>query len=71
MTDAREPRISNETREADRRDARAKSDPDRMPTGEEERMAEKGSQMVPDVSESYKEQAERGANTQGEGRITD
>lgn len=64
-----EPKISDATRNADRADAQAAHEPDRMPTPEEERAAEQY-QGDPQAQANYKEAAERGANTKGEGRIT-
>jgi len=63
----RQSRISDETREADRRDAQVEGHADRMPTPEEEAAAP--TSVDADVSQAYEEAIERGANTQGEGRI--
>jgi hypothetical protein len=60
--------VSGETRDAEQGDAHKDISPDREPTPEEEAAAERGAEQVPDVSDSYKEQAERGANHPGEGR---
>jgi hypothetical protein len=61
------PRVSEQTREADRRDAQVKGHADRMPTPEEDAAAPKD---VDDrVATAYEEALERGANTEGEGRI--
>lgn len=57
------------TREADKADARADHGAHETPTPDEERAAEKNT-VRPEVKESYGEAAERGANQQGEGRIT-
>ena len=67
MSDRTE-KISDATRQADRRDAQVTANTDRMPTSDEEAKAE-GLELDPEVAESYKEQAERGANQKGEGRI--
>jgi hypothetical protein len=67
MSESRQSRVSDETREADRRDAQVKGQADRMPTPEEEAAAP-GS-VDPDVAEAYEEAIERGAKTKGEGRI--
>lgn len=64
----RQERISDATREADRHDAHATGEPDRMPTPDEEARAE-NLELDPDVAKSAKEAAERGANQQGEGRV--
>ena len=63
-----EPKVSDATKQADRNDAHVTANPDRMPTPEEEERAE-GLSVNPEAAESYKEQAERGANHPGEGRI--
>lgn len=42
---------------------------DRMPTEEEEQLAEKSAADAPDVSEEYEDMAEKGANVKGEGEI--
>lgn len=61
-------KVNEATRAADEHDAEAGPSPDRMPTPEEERLAEQN-ELDPEVAESYKEAAERGANAKGEGRI--
>ena len=61
-------KISDATRQADRRDAQATAKPDRMPTADEEARAD-NLELDPDVAENYREQTERGANQKGEGRI--
>ncbi|HVE93789.1 MAG TPA: hypothetical protein VNB24_02625 [Acidimicrobiales bacterium] len=43
---------------------------DRMPTPEEEQAADAAGPVDPAVAENYKEAMERGANQEGEGRIT-
>jgi len=68
MGEQREAKISDATRAADRRDAAAKGQADRMPTAEEEAQADELS-LDPDVSASAHEQHERGARAKGEGRI--
>jgi hypothetical protein len=62
-------RLSEATHEADRRDAQATHQPDRMPTPEEEQAADE-LELDPEVAKRAREAAERGANQQGEGRIT-
>ena len=68
MSDAPQQKISDETKAADRADAQAEHEPDRMPTPDEERKAEEH-ELDPKAAESYKEMAERGANQKGEGQI--
>ena len=67
MTVERE-RPSDATRAAERAEAEVHSGPDRMPTEEEERVAD-GSTIDDDVRDHAKEMARRGANQRGEGRI--
>jgi hypothetical protein len=57
-----------DTVKSDRRDAAAGHEPDRMPTPEEERIAD-GLELDPAVAEAYEEANERGAAVQGEGQI--
>lgn len=64
----REPKISDATKAADRADAQAAHEPDRMPTDEESMLAEQHD-VDPNAAAHYEEMAERGANQRGEGRI--
>lgn len=59
---------SGDTVRADRRDAAVGHQPDRPPTPDEEERAEQ-LELDPEVAESYREAAERGAHAKGEGRI--
>lgn len=59
---------SDATQAADQADAAAAHEPDRMPTPEEEKIAD-SLELDPEVADAYKEQAERGAQQKGEGRI--
>ncbi len=61
-------RVTQETKEAERKEAHVEAKPDRMPTPEEEQRAEQHD-VDPDVAEHAKEMAERGAHQEGEGRI--
>lgn len=63
-----EPETSDQTQQADEHDATAAHQADRMPTPEEEKIADE-LELDPKVAESYKEAAERGANVKGEGEI--
>ena len=56
------------TRQVDEEDARAAHRADRMPTPEEERIAD-DLELDPDVAEAYEDAIERGANVKGEGQI--
>ena len=67
MTMERE-RPTDETRAAERAEAEREAGPDRMPTEDEERVAERQS-IDDDVREHEKDMAERGARQRGEGRI--
>jgi hypothetical protein len=69
MSEGAKRKIAPETREADRRDARAEHDADREPTADEDKAAPARDELDPEVSENYREATERGANTRGEGRI--
>ncbi|MBK5222041.1 MAG: hypothetical protein JJE52_04025 [Acidimicrobiia bacterium] len=62
------PDPTDETRETEDDDAEVTSRADRMPTPEEERLAEQN-ELDPDAAASYEEAIERGANVKGEGRI--
>jgi len=61
-------RPNEETRQAERAEADTKASPDRMPTPEEEQLAD-SLESDPEVAKNYEEMAERGANQKGEGRI--
>jgi hypothetical protein len=67
MTVERE-KPSDATRAAERAEAERHAGPDRMPTEDEERVAESQS-IDDDVREHAKDMAERGAHQEGEGRI--
>lgn len=62
-------RVTDETVEADERDAQAKHDADRAPTPDEEAAAERNPQVSPESAEAYQEALERGADVAGEGQI--
>ena len=57
-----------DTVQADRRDAAADHGADRMPTPDEERIADE-LELDPEVAASYEEANERGAAVKGEGEI--
>ena len=61
-------RVSDATRESERRQAEMDASAGRMPTSDEERAAEKND-VDPSVAAAEKEATARGANQQGEGRI--
>jgi hypothetical protein len=67
MTERAE-KLSDETHEADRRDAMKHGEPDRMPTPEEERLAEQHT-LDPETVAHEREMIEKGVNQKGEGRI--
>jgi len=61
--------VTQATREAEKHDeAIRQGQSDRPPTAEEERLAEQN-ELDPEVAKNYAEQAKRGANAKGEGRI--
>jgi hypothetical protein len=66
--DFRDPGARSEAQRANERDYRRPAGPDRMPTPEEERLAEQ-QELPAGTAEHYQEMAERGAHQQGEGRI--
>jgi hypothetical protein len=61
-------RPNDQTRDAERAEAEVHSGADRMPTPDEEKVAD-SLDVDPEVAENYEEMAERGANQQGEGRL--
>jgi len=61
--------VSEETKEADRRDSAKHGAADRMPTPDEERAAEKLGKPDKTVVENYEEAMELGADVKGEGQI--
>jgi hypothetical protein len=61
-------RPSEQTRNAERSDASVHSGADRMPTPDEEQIAD-SLENDPEVAQHYEEMAERGAKQPGEGRI--
>jgi len=56
------------TRQVDEDDAQASHGADRMPTAEEERIADE-LELDPQVAEAYEDAIQRGANVEGEGKI--
>lgn len=67
-SDFRDPSARDEAHRANERDYQRPPGPDRMPTAEEERLAEE-QELPPGTAEHYREMAERGAHQRGEGRI--
>ena len=61
-------RPSKETRAEERKDAATTAHADRMPSEEEEKLAEE-QELDPDVAEHAEEMYERGARQKGEGRV--
>jgi len=61
-------RPNEQTREAERAEAETHSGADRMPTPEEEQVAD-ALKPDPEVSKHEKEMTERGAKQKGEGRL--
>ena len=61
--------VSEATQEADRRDGEKQGKADRMPTPEEERVADKLGKPDKKVAENYEEAIELGADVKGEGQI--
>lgn len=67
--DATPIRPDRETRAEERQDAQVAGHADREPTEDEERAAERRSDLDPDVIAHEREMAERGVHQEGEGRI--
>ena len=61
-------KVSEATREAERREAQMPADAGPMPTPEEEAAAEQNT-VDPAVAQAEKEATERGANLKGEGQL--
>ena len=61
-------RPNEKTRKTEEQDAAVKPGADRMPTEEEEKLAEQH-EVDRDVAEHAEEMYERGANQKGEGRV--
>jgi len=61
--------VSDETVDADERDAKADHQADRGPTADEEAAAERHGDLPAESAEAYKEAIERGADVKGEGQI--
>lgn len=62
--------VTDATVDAEQDDAQVKPGTDRMPTPEEELLAEEAAEDVnPESAEAYKEMARRGAEVEGEGQI--
>ena len=66
MTERTKP--SEQTKQAERAEAETHAASDRLPTPEEEQVADSLS-VDPDAAEHYEEMAERGARQKGEGRL--
>lgn len=64
-----EQKVSDATKEADRRDAHKAHQADREPTADEEARAEE-LEVDESTAESYQDMADKGADHPGEGRIT-
>ena len=62
-------RVTDETVEADERDAQADHGADRAPTPEEEAAAERTPEVSPESAGAYEEAIQRGADVAGEGQI--
>ena len=68
MADKHE-RISDATKDADRKATNAEHGAPQVPTAAESEAADRHGKEGPDTSEHYEEMAERGANQKGEGRL--
>lgn len=65
---ARRGQVAESTREAERADSEAGHAPDRMPSDEEEAIAERFP-LEGSTAEHYRDMTEKGANAKGEGRV--
>ena len=68
MGDAKQQRVSDATKETERREANAEHGAPEVPTAAEAAAAEKNT-VSPETREHYQEMTEKGANQQGEGRV--
>ena len=68
MADKHE-RISDATKESDRRDAKAEHGAPQVPTAAESEAAERQGKVDPKTGKHYDEMLERGAHQKGEGRL--
>ena len=62
-------RISDATKEADRRDAKAEHGAPQVPSAAEAEAAERRGKADPKTGQHYDEMLERGAHQKGEGRL--
>ena len=70
MADKPQERISQATKDADRRDAKAEHGASEEPTPEELKAAERAGGPSKETEEHYQEMTEKGAKHPGEGRIS-
>jgi hypothetical protein len=68
MSDPSDDNVSDATRATETVEEHQQASADRPPTPEEEAAAE-SNELDPSVAEHYKQEAERGANVEGEGQI--
>ena len=68
MGDAKQERVSDATKETERREAHADHGAPQVPTAAEAAAADQNT-VSPETRENYEEMTERGANQQGEGRV--
>ena len=69
MADQPKERISAETKDADRRDAKAEHGAPQVPTAAEAEAADSNGPVSPEARKAYEEFVEKGANAKGEGRV--
>ena len=68
MADKQE-RITDQTKEADRRDAQAEHGAPQVPTAAESEAADSNGPVRDETRETYREYVEKGADAKGEGRL--
>jgi hypothetical protein len=69
MADQPQQRISEATKEVDRRDAQAEHGAPQTPTADEAAAADSNGPVSEETKEAYQDFVEKGANAKGEGRL--
>jgi hypothetical protein len=69
MADQPQERISDATKEADRRDAQAEHGAPQVPTAAESEAADRHGPASEETKEAYEEYLDTAANAKGEGRL--
>jgi hypothetical protein len=69
MAEQPQERITQATKDVDRRDAQAEHGAPQVPTAEESAAADAHGAASPETAKAYEEMLEKGANAKGEGRL--